>query len=113
MLKETVARLAKEQIAPGAEKRDKEAVFPWDMVDVLGENCLSGTDFPEKYRGLEMGLLGFCLVIEEIAKLCASTSVILTTQELGAMPYFSRAVKSRKTGFSPHWPVEKSWWRSG
>ena len=33
MLKDTVARIAKEQIAPGAEKRDVEAKFPWDMVE--------------------------------------------------------------------------------
>jgi len=68
MLKDTVARIAKEQIAPGAEKRDEEAKFPWDMVEVLRENALFGADFPEKYGGSEMGLFSLCPIVEEIAK---------------------------------------------
>ena len=49
MLKDTVARIAKEQIAAGAEHRDEEEKFPWDMVNVLRENGLFGADFPEKF----------------------------------------------------------------
>ena len=82
MLKDTVARIAKEHIAPGAEKRDEEAEFPWDMVEVLRVNGLFGADFPEEYGGSEMGLVSLCLIIEEIAKACASTSVILMVHEL-------------------------------
>ena len=51
MLKETVRRIAREQIAPGAEKRDELAEFPWDMVGILRENALFGADFPEKFGG--------------------------------------------------------------
>ena len=97
MLKDTVARIAKEQIAPGAEKRDEEAKFPWDMVEVLRENALFGADFPEKYGGSEMGLFSLCLIIEEIAKVCASTSVILMVHELGTMPICWKANTSRAT----------------
>ncbi len=77
MLKDTLARIAKEQIAPEAEKRDEEAKFPWDMVEVLREHALFGADFPEEYGGSEMGLLSLCLIVEEIAKVSGSTSVIL------------------------------------
>jgi len=86
MLKDTVARIAKEQIAPGAEERDEKGEFAWDMVDVLRENGLFAADFPEKFGGAEMGLFSLCLIIEEIAKVCASTSVILLVHELGATP---------------------------
>jgi alkylation response protein AidB-like acyl-CoA dehydrogenase len=77
MLKDTLARIAKEQIAPGAEKRDEEAKFPWDMVEILRENALFGADFPEEYGGSAMGLLSLCIIVEEIAKVCGSTSVLL------------------------------------
>ena len=50
MLQETVARLAKEQIAPEAGKRDEKAEFSWEMVEILRDNGLFGADFPEKYR---------------------------------------------------------------
>jgi alkylation response protein AidB-like acyl-CoA dehydrogenase len=101
MLKDTVARIAKEQIAPGAEKRDEEAKFPWDMVEILRENALFGADFPEKYGGSAMGLLALCLTIEEIAKVCASTSVILLVHELGSMPIFLAGNEEQKDTYFP------------
>ena len=101
MLKDTVARIAREQIGPGAEKRDEEAEFPWDMVQVLRENALFGADFPEEYGGSEMGLVSLCLVIEETAKVCASTSVILMVHELGSMPLFLAGSSDQKAKYLP------------
>jgi alkylation response protein AidB-like acyl-CoA dehydrogenase len=101
MLKETIARMAKEQIAPGAEKRDEEEAFPWDMVDLLRENGLFGADFPERYGGSEMGLLSLCVIIEEIAKVCASTAVILLVHELGTMPIFLAGNEEQKQAYLP------------
>lgn len=101
MLKDTVARIAKEQIAPGAEKRDEEAKFPWDMVELLRENALFGAHFPEKYGGSDMGLLALCLTIEEIAKVCASTSVILLVHELGSTPIFLAGNEEQKDTYFP------------
>ncbi|RLB43182.1 MAG: acyl-CoA dehydrogenase [Deltaproteobacteria bacterium] len=101
MLRDTVARIAKEQIAPGADKRDEEESFPWDMVEVLRENALFGADFPEKYGGAEMGLLSLCLAIEEIAKFCASTAVILLVHELGSTPIFLAGNEEQKAKYLP------------
>jgi alkylation response protein AidB-like acyl-CoA dehydrogenase len=101
MLRDTVARIAKEQIAPGAEERDEKAQFPWDMVEILRENALFGADFPEKYGGSEMGLLAVCLIVEEIAKVCASTSVILPVHELGVMPIFLAGNEAQKEKYLP------------
>lgn len=101
MLKDTISRIAKEQIAPGAEERDEKAEFPWDMVEILRENALFGADFPEKYGGSEMGLLSLCLIIEEIAKVCASTAVILLVHELGTTPIFLAGNDSQKDKYLP------------
>ncbi len=101
MLKDTVARIAKEQIAPGADKRDEEEAFPWDMVEVLRENALFGADFPEKYGGSEMGLMALCLAIEEIAKVCASTAVILLVHELGSTPILLAGNEAQKDKYLP------------
>ena len=101
MLKETIARIAREQIAPGAEKRDEEAKFPWDMVEILRKNSLFGTDFPEEYGGSAMGLLALCIIVEEIAKVCASTSVILPVHELGALPILFAGNEEQKTKYLP------------
>jgi len=101
MLQDTVARIAKEQIAPGAEKRDEEAKFPWDVVEVMRENGLFGVDFPEKYGGSEMGLFSLCLVIEEIAKVCASSAGILLVHELGTTPIFIAGNGEQKDEYLP------------
>ena len=101
MLRDTVARIAKEQIAPGADKRDEEEAFPWDMVDVLRENALFGADFPEKYGGSEMGLMALCLAIEEIAKVCASTAVVLLVHELGSTPILLAGNEAQKDKYLP------------
>jgi len=101
MLKDTIARIAKEQIAPGAEKRDEEAQFPWDMVDILRENALFGADFPEEFGGSAMGMLSLCLIVEEVAKACAATSVILMVHELGTMPLFLAGSPEQKQKYLP------------
>lgn len=101
MLKETVARIAREQIAPGAAERDEKAEFPWDMVELLRENALFGADYPEKFGGSEMGLFSLCLIIEEIAKVCASTSVVLLVHELGTMPIMLAGNDEQKARYFP------------
>jgi len=101
ILKETVGRLARERIAPGAAERDQAAEFPWDMVELFKENGLFGADFPSDYGGSEMGLLALCLAIEEIAKACASSSVILMVHELGATPLFLAGSEEQKERWLP------------
>jgi alkylation response protein AidB-like acyl-CoA dehydrogenase len=101
MLKETISRLAKEQIAPGAEKRDEKGEFSWDSAEIFRENGLFGADFPEKYGGSEMGVLSLCLIIEEIAKVCASSSIILLVHELGSIPIFFAGNDEQKEKYLP------------
>ena len=96
MVKDMVSRLAKEKIAPGAAERDEKAEFSWEMVKILRENGLFAADFPREYGGEEMGLLAACLAVEEIAKVCAATSLILAVHELGAMPILLAANKEQK-----------------
>ena len=101
LLQDMTRRLAREKIAPGAAARDAEAKFPWDMVEVMKENGLFGADFPEEYGGSAMGLLALCLAIEEIAKVCASTAVVLLVHELGAMPLLLAANDEQKKRWLP------------
>ncbi len=101
MLKSTVARMAREQVKPGAAERDEEAKFSWDMVELLRQNALFGADFPEQYGGSQMGLLSLCIAIEELAKVCASTAVILLVHELGSTPLLLAASPEQKSKYLP------------
>lgn len=101
MLKETVARIAREQIAPGAAARDQRGEFAWDAVEILRENGLFSADFPEKFGGNEMGFLSLCLIVEEIAKVCASSSLVLLVHELGTVPLFLAGSEEQKNRYLP------------
>lgn len=101
MLQDMVRRLAKEQIAPGAAERDVQGKFPWDVVEVFRENGLFGCDFKEEYGGSQMGVLALCLAVEEVAKACASSSVVLLVHELGSMPVLLAASPEQKKKWVP------------
>jgi alkylation response protein AidB-like acyl-CoA dehydrogenase len=101
MLQEMVRRLAREQIAPGAAQRDEKAAFPWDVVEVLRENGLFGCDFPEQYGGSAMGLTAVCVAVEEIAKVCGASAVLLLVHELGSMPLLLAANEEQKRRWLP------------
>ena len=101
MLRDTVRRLAQEQVAPGAAERDEKEEFPWDMVEVFKDNGLFACDFKEQYGGAQMGLLAFGLAVEEIAKVCASSSVLLLVHELGSMPMMLGASDAQKDKWFP------------
>ncbi|MCF8043605.1 MAG: acyl-CoA dehydrogenase family protein [Desulfarculaceae bacterium] len=101
MLRDTVRRLAVDQILPGAAARDEKEEFAWDAVEVFRENGLFACDFKEEYGGAQMGMLAFCLAVEEVAKVCASSSVILLVHELGAMPMMLAGNDEQKAKWFP------------
>jgi len=101
MLRDTVARMAKGQVEPGAEHRDREAKFSWEMVDLLRENGLLGIDFPEQYDGAGAGLLSLIIVIEELSKVDASVGLIPAVQELGTLPILLAANEEQKARYLP------------
>jgi acyl-CoA dehydrogenase len=86
MLRDMVQRLAAEKFAPIAAEIDEKEEFPAGNIKLLMENGLLGVNMREAYGGAGAGTLALCLVEEEIAKVCCSTAVVLTTQALASDP---------------------------
>jgi len=86
LLRETVRALAEERIAPRAAEIDRSGDFPWDIKELLAAHDVLGLGFPEAYAGVGGDLLTVCLAIEEIARACVTSSLILAVQELGSLP---------------------------
>lgn len=86
LLKETVRKIAVNEFRPKAAEIDEREEFPWENKRILEENGLLGINIPEAYGGAGAGMIALALVIEEVAAVCASTSVILTTQALATDP---------------------------
>lgn len=85
-LREAVAQLADDKIAPRAAEIDESGEFPTDIYDAL---CISGfhaIHIPQEYGGEGGDALAACLVIEEVARVCASSSLIPAVNKLGTMP---------------------------
>ena len=77
--------LARERVAPRAAEIDASHEFPWDVVELYRENDLFGLFFPEEFGGLGTGTLLGLMAIEEVAKVCATSALILAVQELGSL----------------------------
>ena len=84
-IRELVRTLVRERIAPRAAEIDKTAEFPWDVVEVFRGHDLFGLFFEQRYGGTGTGTLLGLVAIEEIAKACATSALILNGQELGAL----------------------------
>src|SRR5437588_2861305 len=96
--RDTIARIARERIAPRAADIDEKAEYPHDLRVLLAEHDVLGLPFDIEYGGTGTGTLMLNMAIEEIAKACASTALILMIQELGTLPiklYGSDELKAR------------------
>ncbi|GAB3125132.1 acyl-CoA dehydrogenase [Streptomyces calidiresistens] len=86
MLRESVRALAEAKIAPHAAAVDEEARFPQEALDALVANDLHAVHVPEAYGGAGADALATVIVIEEIARVCASSSLIPAVNKLGSLP---------------------------
>lgn len=77
MLKKMVGDLAKKEFKPRASEWDEREEFPWDNVKKLAAQGLLGLTIPEEYGGGGKTIFDWVLVIEEIAKFCSTTSIII------------------------------------
>jgi alkylation response protein AidB-like acyl-CoA dehydrogenase len=84
--RDTIRQIAIERIAPRAAEIDERAEYPRDLRELLSEQDILGLPFDTEYGGTGTGALMLNMAVEEIAKACASTALILMIQELGTLP---------------------------
>lgn len=85
-LRQSVAQLAQDKIAPRAAEIDESGEFPQDVYDALRTAGFHAIHIPTEYGGEGGDALAVCLVIEEVARVCASSSLIPAVNKLGTMP---------------------------
>src|SRR2546423_6394077 len=84
--RDTIAQIARERIAPRAAEIDENEEYPHDLRALLAEQDILGLPFETEHGGTGTGTLMLNIAVEEIAKACASTALILMIQELGTLP---------------------------
>ncbi|MFL5872013.1 MAG: acyl-CoA dehydrogenase family protein [Solirubrobacterales bacterium] len=85
-LRDMVRRLSQEKIAPRAGDIDRKSEYPWDLRELLASHDILGLPFAAEYGGMGTGTLVLQMAVEEIAKACASSALMLMVQELGTLP---------------------------
>ena len=106
MIITTVRDMAKDKIAPRSAEIDKNGEYPWDIVKLYRESQILSMPIPEKYGGVGVGELTCCLVIEEIAKVCANSAHALADHWLGMEPTLIGGSEELKQKYCPQMTTE-------
>jgi alkylation response protein AidB-like acyl-CoA dehydrogenase len=83
---ETIRKIVKDRVEPRAAEIDAKAEYPRDIRELFASHDVLGLPFDQEYGGTGTGTLMLHIAIEEIAKACASSALILILQELGTLP---------------------------
>ncbi len=86
MIKTAAEKTAQQIVQPRAAAIDATGEFPWDLVGAFGKQGFLSLLLPEEYGGVDGNLTSFCVVVEEIAKVCGSSSLIILAQGIGTLP---------------------------
>lgn len=101
LLRQTVRALADDKIAPRAAEIDETSEFPHDVYDALVRADLHAVHVPEEYGGAGADALATVIVIEEVARACASSSLIPAVNKLGTVPLLLSASDELKQRYLP------------
>jgi alkylation response protein AidB-like acyl-CoA dehydrogenase len=83
---EMIRQMVVEKVTPRAHDIDESGEFPQDIRQLFADHDLFGLPFEEKHGGTGTGELMLCAAIEEIAKGCASSSLMVACQDLASLP---------------------------
>ncbi len=101
MIQRSVRELAQARIAPRAAEIDEKEEFPEDVVELYRSHDLFSLPFPPEYGGLTGSALTLNIAIEEVAKVCATSALILAVQALGGYPIMIGGSEEQKQRFLP------------
>ncbi len=100
-LRGAIREICDEQIAPRAAQVDKSGEFPQESFDALRRADFHAPHIGEEYGGVGADALATCIVIEEVARACMSSSLIPAVNKLGTMPIILAAGEDLKKKYLP------------
>ena len=100
-IRETIRELVQDKVAPRAAEIDERAEYPKDIESLFAANGILSIPFPEEYGGISGSSVTICMGIEEIAKACTTSSLILAVQALGSYPILVAGTEEQKRRLCP------------
>lgn len=102
MLLRSLKRVVEEKVSPAAAETDRTGIFNWDIVSLFWDLGLLKIMLPPEYGGWPYNPAHtLCLCIEEIAKACASSALLLIIQAVGSYPLVFAGNKAQKKKYGP------------
>src|SRR4030042_4361337 len=86
LIRQAAEKTAQRIVGPKAAEIDATGEFPRDLMDALGKQGFFSIILPEQYGGSDGDITSFCFVIEEMAKVCGSSSLLVLAQGMGTLP---------------------------
>lgn len=100
LIQDMIREIAEKEFAPKAAEIDKNHRFPRENWELLAASDLCGLPFPEEFGGAGMDHVSYAIVVEELAKACATTSVMYSAHvSLTASPVEIFGTKEQKDRF--------------
>jgi alkylation response protein AidB-like acyl-CoA dehydrogenase len=84
LVRQTARTFAQERVLPGARERDRNELFPADLLQEMAALGLMGVNVPAAYGGAEAGAVAYALAMMEMASACASTAVAMAVTNMCA-----------------------------
>ncbi len=78
LIRRTVREFAEEHLAPIAQEIDRQARFPWEIMESMKEMNLFGLQAASEWGGAAMDTISYAIVIEELARVCAGVALAVT-----------------------------------
>jgi alkylation response protein AidB-like acyl-CoA dehydrogenase len=100
-LRESVRALAEKEIAPHAHAVDEDHRYPQEAADALIKANLHAAHVPDEFGGEGADALAVAIIIEEVARVCASSSLIPAVNKLGSLPLILGGNEEQKKRWLP------------
>ncbi len=102
MLRKMYRDFAENEVKPLAQEIDEEERFPMETVEKMGKLGMMGIYFPKEYGGAGGDVLSYAMCVEELAKVCGTTAVIVSAHtSLCCAPIFEFGTEEQKKKYLP------------
>jgi len=99
LLRESVRQIASTRVEKRAAEIDRAGTFPWDMAELFHQQGYFSVLLPEEYGGLDGNITALCIITEEIAHACGSSSLMILAHSVGLMPLMMAGNEEQKRRF--------------
>ncbi|MFQ5856509.1 MAG: acyl-CoA dehydrogenase family protein [Anaerolineae bacterium] len=102
MVKKTAKEFADNEIMPGARERDRQEIFPWEIIREMAQLGFLAPTLPAKYDGMGLDYISEAIIFEEIGRADSSVRTTLSVQiSLTELPILQFGTEEQKQKYLP------------